>query len=284
MDREFAWMLGFLLSDGSITRPTYRKKGNENHLQWQIKATDDNVLLKIKDILGTKAEIRYYEPYETMTGSSFCKLRVYDRKDIIRDYDDIKTKVPDIPTILTRHFMRGLVDGDGTIHVRKNRNNSPRFRMINQVYEIIEWFSQTLSDLLEIPYKEPRWRHQDNLWEIEWEGRVAKLIAWFLYHGDIENCCLDRKKEYYLERFVKGRDLNPLQEFIQCMEFSIKFDKISPQVPSKASLEWVKRTKKVLDLSNATPVPVNKGKTKYFELHLPENLSIVNTQSSPYWG
>ena len=127
MNKEFAWFLGWLLTDGSITRPTYRGKGDESHIQFCLHVCDEEVLYKIKTVLQTRANVKTYPTYQ----SQQCKLRVYDRKDIVNDYADIKKHIPKDIEGYERHFIRGLVEGDGCLHYRESRKTI-RINFLNQ--------------------------------------------------------------------------------------------------------------------------------------------------------
>ena len=48
MDKNLAWLLGYLLSDGSIATLKYRKKGDETHLSFICKYSDRDILEKVK--------------------------------------------------------------------------------------------------------------------------------------------------------------------------------------------------------------------------------------------
>jgi|SRR5579875_3476216 len=265
MNKEFAWVLGMLLSDGSIINPSYRKKGDERHLNWTLHIKDKEVLEKIKTILNTKANIAEYPEYK----SPQAKLRIYDRMDIVEKYADIKSKIPEDIIGYERHIMRGMVDGDGCLHYRKNRG-SFRINFINEVYEIVEWFSKTLSKFIGIPLKEPKYKPQDHLWIVEWEGKVAKYIAWFLYHGDIEHCVLKRKYDYYKKYVLNKKNSDSyLEELLNSLDLKIKDKKISMNTHWGTTLDWCKMLQFVL--KPCIPIPVNKGKKKYYELYLPNS-------------
>ena len=57
MDKNLAWLLGYLLSDGSIATPKYRKKGDETHLSFICKYSDRDILEKVKRILQTLSKL-----------------------------------------------------------------------------------------------------------------------------------------------------------------------------------------------------------------------------------
>lgn len=234
MSKEMAWFLGTLLSDGSITIPAYRNKGDETHIQYCIHNKDIEVLYKIKSILRTTAKVHEYPDYK----SPQAKIRIYDRKDITSKYHNIKSEIPKDILNYERHFIRGIVDGDGCMHYRQNRN-SFKINIINEKKNIIEWCSNVISNSLLIPYKEPKFKKKDNIYIIEYEGRIANLIAWWLYHGDISNCRLERKYEYYkhyvLNDFIPSDYNNEL--LLACKFSYINNKHISPNINANKTLE-----------------------------------------------
>ena len=266
MNKEFAWFLGMLLSDGSITRPKYRNKGDESHIQFCIKNTDKEVLYKIKNILNTRATIHEYPNYK----SPQAKLRIYDRKDIISEYGDIKTKVPDSIKGFERHFLRGICDGDGCIYVRKNRHGSVTIQIINECKDIIDWVYNIVEEKLGIEKKESRYTEKDHIYEFRFEGRVARMIIWWMYHGDIEHCSLNRKRNKYKNEILSDETNDYDLEIIDAVKASIVDDNIIPNVSANLTLKWCHIIQKQLKMKT-TPVFHNKGKTKYYMLHINKN-------------
>lgn len=272
MDKENAWMLGCLLSDGCITRPTYRSKGDESHLQFICKYDDRAVMYKLKNILGATSNVGEYPDYK----SPCAKLRVYNRQDIIEKYNDIKTNIPseDIKGF-ERHFIRGLIDGDGTLSTRyRKSNNQVSFRIgfIDEYEQITTWVADTICNTLLLPPKKPRWVPQSNVWEIIWEGNIARLIAFWLYHGDIENCCLDRKKGKYVSDVLNGQTFNNTDdELLYAVKAIWNNDgDIAFATQCTQTLPWCHRVQKLLSF-NTQPVFHNPGKRKYYVLHVPKN-------------
>lgn len=263
MNKEEAWFLGFLLSDGSITRPTYRKKGNESHIQFCIKNDDIEVLHKVKSITGTRATVKEYPDYK----SPQAKICIYDRKDIIEKYSDIKTVIPEDIKGFERHFIRGIVDGDGCIYIRK-RFNSVNFIIINEHKNIIEWIGRVLEKELGIEYKEPRDLKYDSIYELRYEGRIGRLIVWWLYHGDISSCCLDRKRNTYTSKILENKTTTSHDdELLKATGCSLIEDKITPNMNSRYTLKWCHYLQPLLRMKT-TPMFHSKGKTKYYMLHI----------------
>lgn len=263
MDKNMAWFLGTLLSDGSITIPKYRKKGDETHIQYCIHIKDVECLYKIKDILQTKAVVHEYPQYK----SPQCKIRIYDKKDIIEKYKDIKTVIPKDIAGYERHFIRGVVDGDGCIYHR-DRYDSITIQIINQNKNIIEWISSTIETIVGIQYKPPRYIEKDHIYEYRIEGKVGRLLAWWLYHGDISECSLKRKHDIYTSKILKAIYTGDNdKDLITAVKASVVNENITPNVQSYHTLKWCHLLQKNLVI-NTTPVCYNKGKTKYYQLYI----------------
>lgn len=277
MNKEFAWFLGYLLSDGCILRPSYRNKGDETHLSFICKYDDREVLSKVKNILSTRSVVRKYPDYK----SPQAQLIVYDRKDIINQYSDIKKKIPEEAIKgYERHFIRGCFDGDGTLSYRKSRGTF-RIGFIDQEREITQWITSYIVNSLGLPDKICRWVPQNNVWEALWEGNMANLICWWLYHGDIGDCCLSRKRQKYIDYVLEGnkfedRDLEIL--YTSRMKLDDR-NEIMPSIGSRGTLEWCKRVANLLNV-NATPVYHNKGTHKYYRLHVKDSNFVANMRDT----
>ena len=272
MNKEFAWFLGYLLSDGSIVRPKYRSKGDETHLSFTCKFDDTEVLHKVKNILQTKAVVHNYPSYK----SPHSKLRVYDRKDIVERYPDIKTHIPDDISGFERHFIRGLFDGDGCLYHRVSRDSFV-MNFVDENQNITQWVADIIAKALLLPKKDARYRPKDHLWEIAWEGNTARLIAWWLYHGDINHCVLDRKLKKYQECVLnclisENENINILRA---AKAFIDENNEIAFKVPSLQTLDWAKRLQNVLSF-NTIPVFHNKGRRKYYHLYVPDKSLIID--------
>jgi len=256
---EFDWFLGFLQTDGSIVRPSYRGKGDESHISFCIHHNDNECLHKIKRILNTSGKVRLYPNYK----SPQSQLNIYDRRDIIMNYSYIKQRIPDTKS---RHFVRGMVDGDGCINYRENRKTL-RINVVGEYDNILQSTSDIITSQLKLPSKSPR--KGPKIYIIEWEGKIARLIAWWIYHGNVESCCLARKRKYYIEK-LKIDNSSPINEFISAVGLSVHTKNngivLDMNVNYSKSLEWCHIVQNIL---GGTPVPLNKGKSKYYGLYFP---------------
>lgn len=266
--------MGLLLSDGCINKPKYRKKGDETHLEFICKYSDREVLYKIKDILHTKAKVHDYPDYK----SPQSKIRIYDRKDIIERYYDIKTIIPEDIEGYERHFIRGLIDGDGCLYYREKRK-SFLIIFVDEYEHIVRWVADTICDALMLPKKNIRHIEKDHIYEIRWEGTIAQLIAYWLYHGDVEHCSLQRKLQKMYDCILNGnKSLTIDQGYIYAAKAYLDNNEIAFPTNAIRTLDWCHRLQKLLSF-NTVPVFHNKGKRKYYRLYIPKN-QIVNTQSA----
>lgn len=265
MTKEFAWFLGFLLTDGCINKPAYRNKGDETHIEFCIHIKDEEALHKIKNIVQTRANIRTYPNYQ----SPQAKLCIYDRKDIITKYENIKTVIPSDITGYERHFIRGLIDGDGCLYKRKNRNEFV-VNFIDEYYDIVEWVNTTISLLLGVNKKLITRKECDHVYTMTYSSKEARLVAWWLYHGDIDHCCLSRKLDYYKEHVLNYNIFNNQDdELIYAIQGSITNDSIIPNAMASKTLYWCHILQSLLSIK-CNPICTNKGKTKYYYLHIPK--------------
>ncbi len=249
---------------------------SNRYLSFICKYSDREILSKIKKILGTKNDVHDYPEYK----SPQSRLNVCDRPDISMKYTKIKSEVPieDIKGF-ERHFIRGLFDGDGTLSTRKNRGTF-RIGFIDEKENITQWVSDTITNALKLDYKKCRWVPQNNVYEVLWEGNIANLIAFWLYHGDIENCCLQRKLEKYKSDVLNNKTFDSLDEemLYAAKAYINQENEVAFNVPGLQTLKWCHRVQNLLSY-NTTPVFHNKGRRKYYHLHIPQKI-VTNTQSA----
>ena len=276
MTKEFAWLLGYLLSDGHLAK---NKDGSLNGtLSFICKYDDREILYKVKEILKSHNKVGEYPHYK----SPSAQLKISDCKKIAETYPDIKTVIPaeDIKGY-ERHFIRGLVDGDGTLCMKyRNGTRHCRFAFIDEYPQIVQWVVDTMYKKLDIPLKAIRYVPQSHVWEVQREGTLARVIAWWLYHGDIENCCLERKRQKYLQEVADGKYFKTEDEaLLYAAKAYIQDNSIHMNKPSMNTLTWCHILQKGLSF-NTAPVFHNPGKRKYYLLHISANKTIIDTQDA----
>lgn len=117
-----AYLLGFFAADGNISK---RKDCNLYALKFNIHKDDESILRLYNDhICFGNANICYPKRHPTL-----CAISIHSNKigeDLLKlGYDNGKTytsnNLPEIPTDMTRHFIRGYFDGDGSIYLSGKR-------------------------------------------------------------------------------------------------------------------------------------------------------------------
>lgn len=130
---EKAYILGFLCADGCITN----KAGSYS---WKIRLQrqDEDILIKIKQAVGTKTNLKYQHdivkmPQGNLFQSETVSLLVCNKQNVLDlvKYGIIPNKTHNLhfdfscmDRKLYRHFFRGLYDGDGTFGVYKSKANT----------------------------------------------------------------------------------------------------------------------------------------------------------------
>lgn len=118
-NEEKAYLLGLFFTDGNITLDSKRSP----NIRLELKQSDIDLLIQIKDILNIGSKLIYSkrENKETVTIAFRSKKMAEDlAKFGIVPNKTYKTKnLPIVPNEYKKHFIRGLIDGDGSIYYSK---------------------------------------------------------------------------------------------------------------------------------------------------------------------
>lgn len=117
---EKAYFLGFMFADGYV----YKGSKNAKSVGLEIHIRDIDLIHKLKELLNTSNKIKYRKRSNT----EMCSINVYSTKmandlekyGIVQNKTKVTKHLPDIPLPYRRHFLRGLLDGDGWISIDKN--------------------------------------------------------------------------------------------------------------------------------------------------------------------
>lgn len=127
-ERSFYWA-GFLAADGNIEK-------NSNRIKLELKSTDKNHILKFKEDINCSAPMKYATKHENR--EKFKKKEYYsvllrfNSEQMVHDLEKFgvvscKSRIFTIPEYVKshkyfKHYIRGLIDGDG--YLRKVKNSS----------------------------------------------------------------------------------------------------------------------------------------------------------------
>lgn len=180
---EIAYVLGYWWADGYM-----RIKSHGAH-EIEIASNDRDHLITIAQIVGGNYNLRKVSEQSQCYKIIFCSVEMY--QDILAHGGTPRKSrtigFPFLPTELLPHFVRGVVDGDGTLAWNGDRP-------IIQVYSGSPLFLHGLiNNIVQgsgIPAPLPQ-ANRDN-WTVKWSTVRAKCLAGWLYF-DNPGLALDRK-------------------------------------------------------------------------------------------
>lgn len=116
---EKAYFLGFMFADGYV----YKGSKNAKAVGLEIHIRDIELIHKLKELLNTSNKVKYRKRANT----EVCSINVYSTKmandlekyGIVQNKTKVTKHLPDIAIPYRRHFLRGLLDGDGWVTIDK---------------------------------------------------------------------------------------------------------------------------------------------------------------------
>ena len=178
-----AYWLGFLFADGYV---------GERVTILALQDNDVYHLEKLRDIICDEIPIKRH--------GNGLGLQIYSTKisNILKNYGmDTKKEIKNIPKELESHFIRGLFDGDGSIHfsVRPNGYRDFGWSLMGK-YELLEWVQERLIKNCNLEKTEIRTYR--NISELRYGGNLqVRRIGQYLYKN--AQVMLDRKYHKFQE-------------------------------------------------------------------------------------
>jgi hypothetical protein len=197
---EKAYWLGFIAADGHISKTKYK-------LAFCVK--DSDILYKLRTAIGAGSPVRNRkvldkrknkenEQYNIqITSKEFCQY--------IKNHgvDEFKSKTFQFPNLNERfysHFIRGLYDGDGSIHLKKSKvQNKPTCRInLISTFECISYIKYYLENFMKFNVQSIFSKPDQNIHYMSMQKDAIKFLEW-IYKDSTPDCRLDRKYEKYEE-------------------------------------------------------------------------------------
>ena len=203
-----AYMLGFIFADGSINL-------DYNRLTIDLSIQDQDILVKFSTILYGRNHVKVY----TRNNRKYCKLDINSKticnqllKYNLTENKTFTAQYPEmIDRSLNKHFIRGLIDGDGCIYLPSNNRSSPLVALI-ATRAMNDTVSKILDSVLNLKSYVCKVHGQDisimSELRIKNYHRCKILLDWLYRNSSIH---LDRKYNRYLtflSRYDKLRDQN----------------------------------------------------------------------------
>lgn len=184
---EKAYWLGFLCADGNVSK-------DGKYFQVKLHSRDEPHLKKLSSVIGYHGKIHKYPAVTNYGSYEFVVLQVRSEqmnRDLVR-HGCIPNKTVwldpplGVPRGLHPHFIRGMVDGDGSL-VRRG-TVVKGFKMYG-VQRIVRWAAEVF------PGGRVR-QHSGQTWESQWNG-IEKVKR--LYDQSTELSRMDRKYDIVRE-------------------------------------------------------------------------------------
>lgn len=191
---EKAYWLGFIYADGGIR--SKQKHGNQA-LSIMLSSIDKEHLYKLNKCLNSTYEVKDYIGSGYNEDGEFSKLVLTSQKlvDDLKKWGVVerKTKILKFPDFLDKnllsHFIRGYMDGDGSI----TSSGKEYYLKFTGTKEFLEGINQYFE-------KNNKIQPSKSVYELEYGGnRQVERMLNLLYDNDNATIFLDRKHDKYLE-------------------------------------------------------------------------------------
>jgi hypothetical protein len=201
---------GFLLADGYI-------RNNRDSVSLKLQPRDHSHIIKFKKTINFAGKIKRYKKYSNIdiSGAWFIK-------DLKNNFNIIPNKTfrlnfPKIPSQFISHFIRGIMDGDGSISFVTNKYGMKYITVSFLGYKpIIEKIRDILRKKVKIKLKSknvfpPLVKHDNpKIASIYFSGKNAINVLNYIYKRSTNKIRLTRKYNRYHEerKFYMGCNSN----------------------------------------------------------------------------
>lgn len=195
--KDSCYWAGFLAADGWT---------QEYSVGIQLGIVDEKHLIKLMDFLKSNAKIIHSSKISKCTKKEYkySTIYFYSKKlvTILKNKFNIVPnksliyQIPQIPTKYYNHFIRGYMDGDGSIGWHK-RNKKPRLNICSGSPEVIEWIASEIN--LRFPNEVKIYIRKNGLSVIEYLGYQTRDILNWIYQDSDDSIRLKRKYDHYLK-------------------------------------------------------------------------------------
>jgi hypothetical protein len=182
---EMAYVLGYWWADGYMYI-----KPNTGAYEVRIASNDVDHLLVMAQAVGGKFDLRKVSQKANTYVISFCSKEMY--QDILAHGGTPRKSrtmgFPYIPPDLLPHFVRGVVDGDGTLSWNGDR---PILHIYSASRQFLLDIAAAIDDATGM--YAPNVNPNRELWYIKWSTVRARSLAAWLYFDNL-GLALDRKR------------------------------------------------------------------------------------------
>ena len=170
---EMAYVLGYWWADGCM----YLKPSTTAH-EVRLASNDLQHLEAVAQVVGAKYDLRRVAATANTYVVSFCSKEMFRDLEVLGGTPHKSRTIgfPPVPSEMLPHFVRGVIDGDGTLSWNAGKP-------IVQIYSGSVLFLEALAMAVEqstgIPA--PRLSSNRSNWYLKWRTVRAKCLAAWLY-------------------------------------------------------------------------------------------------------
>lgn len=192
---ELYYFLGFVAADGYIS---------ENEIEIGLNERDVALLEQFRDLIVPDKPLHYKPKTNSYTLKISCRSKISHFKkffDMSSNKKHDEMIFPDIPKRYYKDFIRGYVDGDGSLDTTKGYRGDkvyvgPRLRILGNPE-----FLRGLNEVTKTQYYHKtnaiNRKGKENVYVITYNFKTAREILKWLYSDN--HICLDRKYTTYLK-------------------------------------------------------------------------------------
>lgn len=210
-----AYILGYIVADGSIEESVRKNRPSKLvRLRFGCVSEDDEILKFIQKEIAPDNKLSYYQPSgnrKQTTALQICDKELVSDLRELYDIQPRKTYVPtfvfpNIPKEYERPFIRGFIDGDGSIGTRHFSMvcNSPIFAK-----QLKDKFLEAIPTLKWVIYEENR--KTTPYWSVHFSYNIKVRKAIFDYLYKDATIYLKRKRNIALNTVLNAVDKRTAQ-------------------------------------------------------------------------
>lgn len=195
-----AYFLGWLWTDGSVS-------GRDNCIAFQLQSNDKAVLELFSNWFYGQNLVKTYQR-ETFKNGDYVSLQLYSKrlKERVIELGCVPNKTfviqyPEINNSLHRHFIRGVLEGDG--HISKAYNCNISITIVSASLIFLEQLKEVIKSNLNVNV-EVYDRVSIKSLKVSGIADTNKFLNW-VYQDS--SCVLSRKYQRYLD--IKNRVVEP---------------------------------------------------------------------------
>lgn len=189
-DERALYFYGLLLADGCLAK---NKSGKHVRVDITLKEEDKYMLQNLLDYIGSDSSIRNASQFDKRTNKTYYANSIsFNDSDIVdrlvsygfEPRKSLNEKVPPKHIADSRHFWRGLIDGDGCL------SKDARLSLVGS-YDINKAFNDFVEANIDITTKR-KVVDRNGLCSVEYSGDDARRVSKLLYENSTVS--LDRKR------------------------------------------------------------------------------------------